>query len=274
MIYIKDIPLTDSNADLLVTLQKKVDDVADYVKRVEFAKAQFSSENKETKRPFSEVRKNLRLMCQGPTRCGYCEDSCADEVEHIRPKDWYPDYVFRWDNYIMACGPCNGPKNNQYAILNAKHEVSQFEKRTKGSAITPPPNGKAALINPREENPLDLIYLDIAQGTFDFIPFYSEMEDKAKYNRAKYTIDVLRLNARGMLEEARKNSFDTYRARLVEISQYQLKGELSDDLLIRLKGSLQKTPHQTVWLEMKRQRTRISALQAFMDPVWELVKDW
>lgn len=36
---------------------------------------------------FADVRRVLDEMCSGPRRCGYCEDSCADEIEHIRPKD-------------------------------------------------------------------------------------------------------------------------------------------------------------------------------------------
>ena len=51
----------------------------------------------------------------------YCEDSVADEVEHFRPKDLYPDVVFAWRNYLYACGQCNGGKNNRFSIVRAGH---------------------------------------------------------------------------------------------------------------------------------------------------------
>ena len=32
-------------------------------------------------------------MSRGPNRCMYCEDSCADEIEHFRPKDLRLDKI-------------------------------------------------------------------------------------------------------------------------------------------------------------------------------------
>ena len=62
--------------------------------------------------PLRRCEPALSAMCHGPRRCMYCEDSAADEVEHFRPTDLYPEFVFAWMNYLYACGPCNVRKKN------------------------------------------------------------------------------------------------------------------------------------------------------------------
>ncbi|MBX3729546.1 MAG: hypothetical protein KF858_10215 [Candidatus Sumerlaeia bacterium] len=37
----------------------------------------------------------------------YCEDSRATDIEHIRPKEHYPEVAFVWENYAYACNVCN-----------------------------------------------------------------------------------------------------------------------------------------------------------------------
>ena len=59
---------------------------------------------------FNVLKESLALMCSGNQRCMYCEDSFADEIEHRRPKNLYPQQTFDWDNMLYSCGPCNGPK--------------------------------------------------------------------------------------------------------------------------------------------------------------------
>ena len=34
-------------------------------------------------------------------------------------EDFYPDLVFTWSNYLYACGPCNGGKNNKFPVISA-----------------------------------------------------------------------------------------------------------------------------------------------------------
>ena len=164
---------------------------------------------------FREVRARLVEMCSGPRRCNYCEDSVADEVEHIAPKDLYPERAFRWDNYCYACGPCNGPKNNQYAVFRTDapdilHEILPHPRAIGNQPryLIPPPAGRDALIDPRRENPLNDLLLDITDS-FLFVPFADDPLS-ISYQRASYTIRVLSLNSCADLVKARRIAFTNF----------------------------------------------------------------
>src|ERR1700722_14981501 len=101
--------------------QAVVDNAGKFEEKVAVAKTLFKQRNTTKNATFKVVRDTLAEMCSGARRCCYCEDSVADEVEHVKPKDWYPEAVFAWENYLYACGPCNGPKNNRFSIFHAKH---------------------------------------------------------------------------------------------------------------------------------------------------------
>src|SRR4051794_35300208 len=66
----------------LADYQKTIDDVGFYEARVAAAKKEFRRRNTKSNAVFNAVRTSLDLMCSGARRCGYCEDSVADEVEH------------------------------------------------------------------------------------------------------------------------------------------------------------------------------------------------
>jgi len=89
--------------------------------------------------------------------------------------------------------------------------------RSRNDPIVPPLPGSPVLIDPRCENPLDYMALDLLD-TFWFVPIADE--GTQDYQRAKYSIDILRLNSREVLVKARGNAFDSYKARLYE---YQRK---------------------------------------------------
>lgn len=245
----------------LKQLQKKVDDETTYPKRVEAAKKHFSQQNKIGNKTFDEVKKALTKMCSGARRCAYCEDSLADEVEHIKPKDLYPEVVFDWENYVYACGPCNGPKNNQYAIFSSATGLIVDVTRKRNQPVVPPESGESAFINPRLENALDFMALDL-EDTFLFVVISDE--DSPEYQKADYTIKVLRLNERDILSEARREAYGHYRARLKEYIQ-ERDNNATTQKLNALKRSLLKMQHPTVWAEMKRQRDVIPELKTLFD---------
>jgi len=83
----------------------------------------------KSKKHFDDIRIVLDKMCVGSRRCNYCEDSVADEVEHIKPKALYPDACFKSENYLYNCGPCNGPKNNKYAIFDQQNNVIDVSRK-------------------------------------------------------------------------------------------------------------------------------------------------
>ena len=185
----------------------------------------------------------------------YCEDSCADEVEHIQPKDLYPDVVFAWSNYLYSCGPCNGGKNNKYALIAANDDLLDITRK-RNQPIIRPPLGDHALINPRLEDPMLLLAIDL-RDTFNFVPFPAISTRQQR--RAQFTIDVLELN-RDILPPARKDAYGSFRARLREYISLRDNGSSPNDLET-LVMSLKRLQHPTVWHEMKRQHNLIPELK-------------
>jgi hypothetical protein len=250
----QDITLSTKALTGLKKFQNEIDQLTTFSEKSKKAKELFPKKNTKKNSVFNEVKKGITLMCNSTRRCVYCEDSLADEVEHIYPKDLFPEKCFDWDNYVYACGPCNGPKNNQFAIFRADNGKFQSVNPPKGTPATAPPLGEAALINPRIENPLDYCILDLA-GTFKFV-LLPNLTSKDR-TKADYTYNtVLRLNdvEREPLRQARENAFGNYRARLFEYVNKKRAGEVPSKLQKMIEG-IQKENHPTVWREMQRQHT-------------------
>jgi hypothetical protein len=112
------------------------------------------------------------------------------------------------------------------------------------------------LLDPRHEDPLAFLMLDL-RDTFHLVPVHDP--GTTQYLRASYTIDVLRLNRRDLLVEARRDAFGGYRARL---SEYVLRRDIgaAQDELERLANGFRTAPHATVWVEMKRQHRLLHEL--------------
>lgn len=261
MIQLPDLPLLTTTQDQLEKWQQAVDAISVYANRVSEGKKLLSSYNKTRNPTFKQIRQVLTEMCSGARRCTYCEDSVADEVEHIKPKDLYPESVFVWENYLYACGPCNGPKNNQFAVFSSLTEKFIDITRGRNASVVQPEAGDPALINPRIENPLDFLQLDLVD-TFYFLPRYRLNTNNHK--RAEYTINILRLNDRDYLVEARAEAFSSYRARLAEYISSKALG-VKEAQLDKLVKALQRMQHPTVWREMQRQQSRIPELKDLFD---------
>ena len=96
MLHLDDPGLDATTARGLRGYQCEVDDAGTYSEQVAAGKCLFERYSHRTNRVFKVVRTRLADMCAGARRCGYCEDSVGDEVEHIKPKDLYPQQVFVW----------------------------------------------------------------------------------------------------------------------------------------------------------------------------------
>ena len=116
MLRMNSASLGSATAKYLSDKQSDIDKVTTYAGQVSKGKQLWKSKNRTH---FRRVRDKLESLCVGKRRCNYCEDSVADEVEHIKPKDLYPEFVFVWDNYLFACGNCNGPKSSRFAVFDA-----------------------------------------------------------------------------------------------------------------------------------------------------------
>lgn len=256
MIQLPDTPLPANIRTALQTLQAKVNTKVEYAEQVGEAKRLFSQSNVSSNPTFAEVRRILIEMCTGLQRCVYCEDSWADEVEHIKPKNLYPEETFVWENYVLACGPCNGKKSDHFAIFSSTTGECLDVSRPRNAPVKPPAPGEPVLINPRQERALDLIELDI-MGTFLFLPRRGLSARDSQ--RAKYTIDSLQLNKREHLRYARQGVYVAYGAILREYLQRRDAGATSEELAHKVQA-IKRMPHRTVWEEMKQQYRNIPEL--------------
>lgn len=266
MIQLPNLSLPPAAQAKLDQWQQEIDDLATYPERVAAAKKKFGNRNRKDNPTFSEVRTVLAQMCSGARRCGYCEDSVADEVEHIKPKDLYPNAVFAWRNYLYACGPCNGKKNNQFAVFATTNgeftEVTRKSNNHKeNEPVEPPIAGEPVLINPREENPLNFLLLDL-QGTFFFLPRYDL--NPQQQQRARFTIDVLSLNKHDHLLTARANAYQNYLSHLYRYVNEQQAGKSKAELE-SVVNAIKNSAHPTVWREMQRQYPLLPKLKSLFE---------
>jgi uncharacterized protein (TIGR02646 family) len=258
LIQLYDSPLPLHTENELAQFQAIVDRQEKYSERIQTAKNLFTSKNVQGNRTFDVVKIHLDRMCSGARRCAYCEDSCADEVEHIWPKNIYPEHVFQWPNYLYACGPCNGPKGDKFAIYRERDgrrvDITPGYKRLRS---IPPPSGSPLLIDPRQEDPLDYLKLDLLM-TFRFFPI-GPYPSRA-WQRAKYTIEVLRLNDRAPLVRSRRAAFIAYRSILGNYIRRRDSDE-RQDALDELVTGIYEQSNITVWREMQRQWPLIPELR-------------
>lgn len=267
MISITASDLSEREIERLQGLQESVNSCADYEAQVVYAK---SSWQRKPAALFDELKLRLAEMCSGNRRCVYCEDSLADEIEHMRPKDLYPEQAYVWSNYVLACGPCNGPKNNKFAVLGDPLELIDVTRK-RNAPVVQPVAGQYALIDPRVEDPVDFLWLDFR--TWRYVPNSDDVASET-WIRAEYTIDVLGLNKRDALVRGRKSAFSGYSSRLrtwLEKREHWSAEEraafLDDFKVERYRG---------VWERMKRYRNEVKALHevAELIEVMPEVLDW
>lgn len=280
------IPLSSKNlsresADFLSKRQQDIDSKADFEAKAKRADQLWSNKGSQAaKKAFGEIKKLLIDMCVGTEICNYCENNEAADVEHIYPKKIFPERAFVWKNYLLACKKCNTThKQEKFFVFNPKGSNKvQDVKPPRGNYISPP-NDDAAFLDPREENPMDYLWLDLK--TF----FFAELtvkhpEGSRGYEKANNTLDILQLNARNALPEARRAAAKYYIDRLqqyVNVKQaadYQtLLASLGDfdeidttkpfdaekpQILEKIKHSILTHTHPTVWKEIQRQQLKLN----------------
>ncbi|HEY0190396.1 MAG TPA: hypothetical protein VGC42_04690 [Kofleriaceae bacterium] len=269
MIQLPDVALSAIAADGLRSLQAVVDAAGDYPARVAEGKRLFEARNRRGNAIFDEVKRALDRMCSGARRCAYCEDSAADEVEHVRPKDLYPEVVFAWANYVYACGPCNGPKGAHFAVFPANGGEILEVSRAPRSLALPPSDGEPVLIDPRTDDATRFMLLDL-RDTFYLLP--SAARGTRDHARAEYTIKTLRLNARDVLPRARRQAYEDYVGLLHRYRRERDDGA-GEPRLRQLSAGLRARQHPTVWREMLRCRDRLPELRTLFADLPEAA-DW
>ncbi|MGY0711254.1 HNH endonuclease [Azospirillum argentinense] len=239
--------LSKTSLAALMEYQDDVNACGDFRQRVDRADRLFSQNNRDTNKAFREVRKNLREAVGPSERCAYCEDSEANEVEHVAPKSKFPEISFKWENYAWACSQCNRPKNNSFIILDNNNNEVDLSKMDLAS-LENKPEGRPLALDPRDEDPMDYLYVDLTTGVIQ--PQVSL--EGIELRRAKYTIELYQLDARTAVRTGRRNAVNSFVERLRRYVDEKNKGT-PITYLQHFKSEIQSLPHQTVWEELKRQ---------------------
>ena len=46
--------------------------------------------------------------------CAYCEEQSNEELDHFRPVSKFPELVYQWSNWLLACTACNRAKGAKW----------------------------------------------------------------------------------------------------------------------------------------------------------------
>lgn len=128
------------------------------------------------------VAKHLSEMAGTRSRCMYCEDSRATDVEHFRPKQRFPNFAFRWSNFLWICSGCN---------------------RQKGEQFTEDPVMGPLLVDPTLDDPWNIFYFDSSTALLAA----RWIDDPARpHPRGKYTLEVLSVLDHEAVAEGRRRT--------------------------------------------------------------------
>ena len=257
--------LSRNAATRLAELQQKIDAEATFGKKKKKASNLWNRKADTDAATFQEVRDTLGKMCVSVKICNYCEQNEANDIEHVYTKSLFPGQTFVWLNYLLACKQCNTAyKLDKFAVLDKHDNLCPVLRSTE------PPTQRGAFINPRTENPADYLILNLGSFKFDLMPGLG----KADNHKAAKTLEVLQLNERDTLMEAREaaakhfyhrmemlshilktNSTHEIEAILTPYDQY-LDDTLSLEALkasitAGFKNDIQKHQHPSVWYAIK-----------------------
>ena len=145
-------------------------------------------------------------------KCMYCESiighASYPEVEHIKPKSIYPELEFVWENLGYSCPVCNRKKRSKY-------------------------DESLPFINPYEEDP---------EEEFMFIDYI--IWPKNKSNRAKFTINSIKLN-REVLIDRRKDKLDDVR-KMINAAKNSIVKSLKEQILLEVIEKSEKDKEYSV----------------------------
>lgn len=249
-------PSTEVLAEL-ARLQRELDALPTYPQRVRAAVDQWHSRRQLS--IFRRVEEALAALCSGAERCMFCEDNAGNQIEHFRPRSLYPGLAYAWVNYLYACGQCNLKKGDRFAIFSTSGDVLKLSASDKE-----PEHGPSVLIDPRHDDPLDYLQLDLKGGPL----FVEKHTSGAACHRARYTIDSLGLNTRTALVGARRVAYEDYVSRLKAYIHDRSRGADAARLEHSYRA-LQRRGHFAVWREMKRQHQQIDELRILFEEIPE-----
>ena len=165
-----------------------------------------------------------------PGICAYCERACdnqgpkhADsynEIDHFRPRHFFNDQTFDWDNLMYVCRRCNLTKKSQFP-----GKTADYLKQWLGIQGYVEPSDADGYINPRNDD----------AATFFSFNDYGEIDakrdeaDLSSWSRALRTIYDLKLKDDDLCELRREQFFMVYVALLFASARGERKGRILND---------------------------------------------
>ncbi|MFP3708148.1 hypothetical protein SB783_29440 [Paraburkholderia sp. SIMBA_009] len=175
--------------------------------------------------------------------CFYCERDRYRDIDHVRPKRHYPEQCFVWGNYIYACTICNQDyKKDTYAVFDITGAIVKFDRSLPFSSLVPA--GDHVLIDPRSEDPLNFLRLDLSTGRFTAIG------NARSVLRGEFTRELFDLNET-TLARIRVAAYETFKHYLMK---FQVANQANDNAATqRVLNEIRDLPHPTVLVEMRLQ---------------------
>jgi uncharacterized protein (TIGR02646 family) len=127
----------------------------------------------------TRARKDVERALNGysHTKCAYCEQIAAKDIEHFYPKANFPQRMFRWDNFLRGCKNCN----------NAK--LARFPMDAQGQPL---------LVDPTADEPFHFLRWDFQTGQTLVNP------TEPQRTRGETTRGLFDLDQEPLCEERRK----------------------------------------------------------------------
>jgi uncharacterized protein (TIGR02646 family) len=220
---------------------------------------------------FEGVRDWLKELTRNDLVCQYCEYGEAKDIEHIYPKSHFPKLTFDWRNYLLSCKQCNsGHKLAKFAVFDAEGNVHRLRQNQA------PLSKDGVFIHPREENPNDLVLVELT--SFEFVIL--DEEGTRNHKKAKFTLDTLELNRRDWLLMARKTTYKSlldafklllFHLELPNIDALKAKihepdfdwdrslSQIREDLIQNCRAEIVNHRHLSVWTAIKLQHSEYPA---------------
>jgi uncharacterized protein (TIGR02646 family) len=254
----------------LERLQRLVNDESSFLNKIQKAKSLWISKDGESgKDVFRKIKALLTEMCIGIEICNYCEGNEANDIEHIYPKSFFPDYAFVWINYLLACKQCNtGYKLDKCYVMDNSGEVHETERGKE------PLHKQIAIINPRIEDPNNFLWLNTSDWEFELKDELNAFDTQ----KAEKTLIILGLNTRPYLIEQRRYAHNHYYDKMERLARILNASNIAsieatlapaDDLVLgrfdknlsineiksimkeSVKQYIQKHSHPSVWYAIK-----------------------
>jgi hypothetical protein len=294
MIRLKSDPITleDDINKVLKKQQKTINDLSTFTEKS--TKAGKAWDSKGSPEVFKKIKTHLISLCVSVEICNYCESNEANDIEHIFPKKLFPHRTFLWKNYLLACQNCNSKhKQDQFAIFTPLDSASVTEYSLRQKVEIAPATEDNVFINPREENPMDFLWLDLDYGIFNIHPDYLEDETSRGYKKGYHTRKILKLNDRESLVAGRKAARKEYLHLLEEYIAIKKATDFEElkeavhncpkvnenipfveekqNIIDSTKKQIKTHRHPTVWYELIRQRKFYPFFESLFSEVPEVL---